>query len=283
MTRRNALRGLVAGLVLLVGALATPARAAGVKAAIIQFSDKNPDEVPKDADRLEAFVRQAAAGGAKLIVAPENCLYRYSPWEQNGVTALQLANQYGTLVTRFSALAKELKVCLVFGLREPSGDAQKPTYQSAVFIDHDGKLLKTYRKRVPSSAEIGYTKSGGNDWTPFDTPYGKVWMQVCKDMDGDGYVNSMPTNIDLFIGINKDNNRGWVKVDAGCAKAKCYGIGVNYAGSAGATGGNSGFVGPDGKMISEAGAGNYGQNETCLLYTSPSPRDRTRSRMPSSA
>ena len=27
----------------------------------------------------------------------------------------------------------------------------------------------------------------------------------------------------------------------------------------------------------------YEQNETCLLYTSPSPRDRTRSRMPSSA
>ena len=25
------------------------------------------------------------------------------------------------------------------------------------------------------------------------------------------------------------------------------------------------------------------RNETCLLYTSPSPRDRTRSRMPSSA
>ena len=26
-----------------------------------------------------------------------------------------------------------------------------------------------------------------------------------------------------------------------------------------------------------------GKNVTCLLYTSPSPRDRTRSRMPSSA
>ena len=26
-----------------------------------------------------------------------------------------------------------------------------------------------------------------------------------------------------------------------------------------------------------------GQDEACLLYTSPSPRDRTRSRMPSSA
>ena len=29
--------------------------------------------------------------------------------------------------------------------------------------------------------------------------------------------------------------------------------------------------------------GNLGQASACLLYTSPSPRDRTRSRMPSSA
>ena len=29
--------------------------------------------------------------------------------------------------------------------------------------------------------------------------------------------------------------------------------------------------------------GGYGRGEICLLYTSPSPRDRTRSRMPSSA
>ena len=29
--------------------------------------------------------------------------------------------------------------------------------------------------------------------------------------------------------------------------------------------------------------GPAGQNKACLLYTSPSPRDRTRSRMPSSA
>ena len=34
-----------------------------------------------------------------------------------------------------------------------------------------------------------------------------------------------------------------------------------------------GFLGPNGA----------GKTTTCLLYTSPSPRDRTRSRMPSSA
>ena len=35
-------------------------------------------------------------------------------------------------------------------------------------------------------------------------------------------------------------------------------------------------TGPDGRPV-------FPHNEGCLLYTSPSPRDRTRSRMPSSA
>jgi predicted amidohydrolase len=244
-------------------------RVFAVKCAIVQFSDANVNEVTQDANRLEAYVRTAAGNGAKIIVAPENCLYRYDPWDQGGVTALELANSFSGLVTRFGAVCDELNVCLVFGTREPSGDGSKPTYQSAVFIDDSGNRLKTYRKRVPSNSESGFTKSGGNDWTPFDTPYGKVFMQVCKDMDGDGYVNSMPTNIDLFIGINKDNNRGWVKVDAGCAKAGCYGIGVNWAGASGTIGGNSGFCNPQGNMISEAGNGAYGANQVIIYEDIP--------------
>ena len=37
------------------------------------------------------------------------------------------------------------------------------------------------------------------------------------------------------------------------------------------------------ELNAEIGKVIVGQNDTCLLYTSPSPRDRTRSRMPSSA
>ena len=46
-----------------------------------------------------------------------------------------------------------------------------------------------------------------------------------------------------------------------------------------------GHTGPDaaGKVIEAFGQFLVGGNYACLLYTSPSPRDRTRSRMPSSA
>ena len=37
------------------------------------------------------------------------------------------------------------------------------------------------------------------------------------------------------------------------------------------------------QLITDIQAGNLAGVTTCLLYTSPSPRDRTRSRMPSSA
>ena len=37
------------------------------------------------------------------------------------------------------------------------------------------------------------------------------------------------------------------------------------------------------RVLAEDGVLIFKWNETCLLYTSPSPRDRTRSRMPSSA
>ena len=36
-------------------------------------------------------------------------------------------------------------------------------------------------------------------------------------------------------------------------------------------------------MAIDKAVAKYRQRSTCLLYTSPSPRDRTRSRMPSSA
>ena len=49
------------------------------------------------------------------------------------------------------------------------------------------------------------------------------------------------------------------------------------------TGGTRGIGLAIAHALGEAGAKLVVTSRTCLLYTSPSPRDRTRSRMPSSA
>ena len=49
------------------------------------------------------------------------------------------------------------------------------------------------------------------------------------------------------------------------------------------TDGNDGIDGSHGTDGTDGQNGTDGQDGTCLLYTSPSPRDRQKSRMPSSA
>jgi len=83
-----------------------------VKIAVIQYEIKDPNKVGVDAERLESFIREAAARGAGLVVSPETGFYRYEPWEQDGVTMLDLANSYDALKNKFSALAVELNISL---------------------------------------------------------------------------------------------------------------------------------------------------------------------------
>ena len=47
--------------------------------------------------------------------------------------------------------------------------------------------------------------------------------------------------------------------------------------------GEKGWTAPTWPKEYGGGGLNFDENKVCLLYTSPSPRDRTRSRMPSSA
>ena len=65
-----------------------------VKIAVVQYEIQDLKEVGADAGRLETFIREAAARGAELVVTPETAFYRYEPWEQDGVTMLDLANHY---------------------------------------------------------------------------------------------------------------------------------------------------------------------------------------------
>jgi hypothetical protein len=115
---------------------------------------------------------------------------------------------------------------------------------------------------VPSSSERSWTSAGAQsngDATPFDTPYGRVGMLVCKDMDSNTWPDIIAAKgMDMFIGISADCDRGWGKVVRACSRAGCYGIGSNlylvplYSNC---DGGNSGFVNKSGSVISQAGMG----------------------------
>lgn len=232
-----------------------------VKCAIVQYTVQEPDAVGVDAERVAGFVREAALDGARLVVCPESTFYRYQPWSQNNVTILQLAGEAETLKAKFSALAKELGICLVIGLREPSGDAAKVVFNSALFFGPDGALLGRHRKVALADEEYDFTKAGeekAGDGTPFATPYGRVGMLIGKDMATTFWADILAAKgMDLLIGISADPERGWQGVVHGCVKAHCQGIGANLFGTApGATfAGKSGFVSPAGACLVDGGGG----------------------------
>ncbi|MFH1175811.1 MAG: carbon-nitrogen hydrolase family protein [Acidobacteriota bacterium] len=237
-----------------------PAGAAEVKCAIVQYSVQEADAVGIDADRLTAFIREAAGNGAKLIVGPEATFYRVSPWSQNNVTILQLAQEFEALKTRFSTLASQLGVAIVIGLFEPSGDELKPVHNTALFIGPDGAVLGRHRKVVLADEEYDFGKAGKEaegDGSPFATPFGRVGMLIGKDMRTTYWPDTLAAKgMDLFIGIAADPARGWQAVVHGCLKASCPGIAANqYSASATAPlAGKSGFVTPNGACIRDAGA-----------------------------
>lgn len=136
--------------------------------------------------RLEAAFRQAAAGGAKLAVAPEGVLDGYVinpmlkgeiPVERMHEVAIPMD---GVIIARFRALAKELALCLVFGFAERVGG---DVFNTAVFIDHSGRIRGKYHK-------MQFDEGHHSDWwfnrlgtasRAFDTPFGRCGILICND------------------------------------------------------------------------------------------------------
>ncbi|MFH1760132.1 MAG: nitrilase-related carbon-nitrogen hydrolase [bacterium] len=218
-----------------------------VRTAIVQYEVHDDDSVGVDDDRIQNFVREAAGSGAGIIIVPETAFYRYSPWEYNGVTMLELAATYDSLKSIFSMLADELDICLVIGTREPHTSSR--VYNTALFFGPDGNLLGKHHKTVPSSAEMNWT-TAGTQAAAFDTPYGRVGMLICKDLkSGSWYKAYNDDNIDLFILIaGDDNGISFSKFDNTCAEAHCHGILCNQITGHGSGAGNSAFGYPDGTV-----------------------------------
>ena len=252
MTRNKILRSFI--IILLNAVITTSSFAA--KIAIIQYEVKELNEIGADADRLETFIREAAAQGAELVVTPETSFYRYEPWEQDGVTMLDLANHYEELKSKFSALAVELNISLVIGLREPSGDKEKPVYNTALFIGPDGVILGKQHKIFPSNTEMTWTKAGITH-SEFETAFGRVGMMICKTAKTNWWDSyEKEDNLDLFILIAGDKDASsFDRFSAICVKSNCYGLIANQICGPEDDGrkGNSSWGYPDGTVVQLGG------------------------------
>ena len=217
--------------------------------AIIQYEVQDLDEVGRDAQRLETLARDAADRGAQLVVALETCFYRYEPWEQNGVTMLDLAASYDSLQERFSRLARELGICLVVGLREPWGDAEKPVYNTALCFGPDGTVLRKQRKIAPSNREMTWTKAG--DPGVFETPFGRAAIMICKTAKTDWWDVYACAGIDLFVLVAGDRDAtSFTRFGEICGLATCHGVLCNQICGPEGEGrkGNSAWGYPDGAV-----------------------------------
>jgi predicted amidohydrolase len=249
-------------------AAAGAALAQELPCAIVQYTVQDQDATGSDVERISAMIREAAGKGAKLVVCPESALHRFWPLERNGVTMLQLGQEVEALETHFSALAKELGVAIVIGVREPSTSETHPVHNTALFFGPDGTLLGRHRKVVVATLEYDFTQPGrqaDGDATSFDTPFGRVGMLIGKDMATKYWPNIIAgKGLDLFIGLFADPEPVWSKIAHTCVRARCPGIAANQhnEGEGDQYGGGSAFVSGSGQKLADAGTG-----EKILYFT----------------
>jgi N-carbamoylputrescine amidase len=137
----------------------------------------------ENADRVLGLVREAARGGARLVVTPELLEGRYFCREEKD-SFFEWARplEGNATLARFQALARELGVVLPFSFFEKAGNAY---YNTLAMVDADGALLGTYRKSHipdgPGYEEKFYFRPGDTGFRVFETKAGKVGGAVCWD------------------------------------------------------------------------------------------------------
>jgi N-carbamoylputrescine amidase len=140
-------------------------------------------DLPANADRAEALVRQAAGQGAEVVLVQELFATPYFCIEQHARHFdLALPAEGHPLVARFSAVAKDLGVVIPVSLFERSGPA---FFNSVAMVDADGCVLGVYRKshipQGPGYEEKYYFSPGDTGFRVWDTAFGRIGVGICWD------------------------------------------------------------------------------------------------------
>ena len=169
-----------------------------VKVAAIQFaSELGKPELNRR--RLETCIREAVRCGAKIVVLPETAIQGYMSfdirtawqaegWEMSkglrGLSAKGLAETVpGPSTEVLGRLSGELGIYLTVPILEVDPATGK-LYNTLCLVGPDGRLLLHYRKLHPwPYAERGWASVGDRGLQFVDTPYGRLGLLICYDIN----------------------------------------------------------------------------------------------------
>ena len=167
-------------------------------------------------------------------------------------------------------------------------------YCTALYFEPDAGLVARHRKLMPTGTErLIWGKGDGSTLPVIDSQVGRVGAAVC-------WENMMPLlrtamyakGVEVWCAPTVDEREMWqVTMRHIAHEGRCFVVSAcqvqaspqaldievaHWPAERPLIAGGSVIVGPMGDVLA-------GPLKDCLLYTSPSPRDRQKSRMPSSA
>src|ERR671932_962746 len=138
-------------------------------------------------EKVTLLVKEAAAGGAGLIVFPEafvpgypDWVWRSIPWSDEAWYERlydEAVEVPGPATEALAAAAREASAYLSIGVTERDGGT---LYNTLLYYMPDGSLLGKHRKLVPTGAErLVWGQGDGSGLLVFDTVFGRLGGLTC--------------------------------------------------------------------------------------------------------
>lgn len=152
-----------------------------MRLAVVQMACS--DDLGANLAKATGFVREAAAGGADVVLLQELFEALYFPQlEREEMFALAHEVEGHPFLERFAALAAELGVVLPISFFEKANQAY---FNSLAMIDADGRVLGVYRKsHIPDGLgyeEKYYFNPGDSGFRAWRTRAGTIGVGICWD------------------------------------------------------------------------------------------------------
>jgi deaminated glutathione amidase len=155
------------------------------RVALLQMQTGN--DLAANLESVGAMTREAAAGGAQLVLSPEYTLMMDGSGRVMRERALD--SEGGPALPQLQALARELSVWLLVGSLTLKTDGERIANRSYLLAD-DGRVIASYDKIHMFDATLpdGKVIRESSAYCPGDravlaeTPWGKLGLTICYDL-----------------------------------------------------------------------------------------------------